>query len=796
MGEPARHTEGPGRAYPATRRGRSLVRRLPVLAASALALLGVVTAAVPPAQAAPAFATVSPEYPVAVTIKSVSQSGFGTGDTVQVSGTVTNTGPTALKAPTVGLSFGRGNQQLAYRSSITQLLSRTDPVSSDGTKLQGATRTLGDLPAGGSAAFDPISIPLGDLKLDGNGVYELAVEVQAGTPDDESAHPVGIARTVLPYFPEPNGVQPTKVATLWPLTHAPELVAQSNSDSEDSPVLRDDSLAADLAPAGRLGQLLNLGSDLPSVTWVVDPELLDAVFAMTKPYRVQTPGHGGAPAKDSNTVAGTGQAVATEWLAKLRTAVAKNGAEVVSLPYGDPDLASIAHNANGVAGLETELDRARLEGRLTVEGRLSVDPKDSVGWPYQGALDQPTAQAAQQLGASELLVSSASVPDQLSYTANAARQLSTGQTAVAADSTIANQLQSDLTTADARAQATQRLLAETLAVTLQRTTQQRTLLVMPPRTLTTATAQVLHDALKTAQKAGWTAWAGLDEVARTPADKGAGTSIAEPYPADLRGSELPAATFQSVAAMQHDVELMVRILTVPSRVSAPFGASMARSVSTAWRGDPSGAAGYLANSQAYLTQLKTAVSIPPKSSSLTLAGDSGLIQVSVRNDLHQPVVNLELRLTSSQPNRLRVTSQHSIELPAGQSTSPRFQAQAVGNGTVAMTAQLWTVGPDAQKYGEAVTFNVEVSQVPSGVWWVVGAGALLVLAAGVRFVLARRKHGGQPPEDPDAPLVDPQAPPQADGTEEAGHGAEAAEETPGGVAEPGAPRPDEAAAHP
>ncbi|MFE0459917.1 DUF6049 family protein [Kitasatospora sp. NPDC058965] len=759
MGEPARHTEGPRRAYPAPRRGRSLVRRLPGLAAGALALVGVVTATTPPAQAVPGFANVSPEYPVAVTITSVNQSAPGSNGTVQVTGTVTNTGQAALKSPTVGLAFGRGSQPLQTRSGIAQLLSRTDPVGADGTKLQAnATKTLNDLPAGGSAAFDPITVPLADLKLDGNGVYELAVEVQAATQDDESVHPVGIARTLLPYFPDGNGVQPTKVATLWPLTHAPELVAQSGSGTEgdDAPVLRDDSLAADLAPTGRLGQLLTLGQDMPSVTWVVDPDLLDAVFAMTKAYRVQVPGHGGDPAKDSTTVAGTGQAVANDWLTKLRAAVTKNNAEVVSLPYADPDLASIAHNGSGTAGLDT----ARQAGRLTVEGRLSIDPKDGVAWPYQGYLDQATAQTAQQLGAGELLVNSASVPDQLPYTASAARQLSTGQTAVVADSTIAGLLQSDLTTSDAQTQATQRLLAETLAITLQQPGQQRTLLVMPPRTLTAATAKVLKGALATAQGGHWIEPHTLDEVAGAPADKGVGTTIANPgaYPADLRGSELPATAFQSVAAMQRDVDLMLRILTVPARVSSPFGAALARSVSTAWRGNPAGAATYRDNTGKYLAQLKGAVLIPPKSNSLTLAGDSGLIQVSVRNDLHQPVVNLELRLTSSQPNRLRVTSRHSIELPGGQSTSPRFQAQAVGNGSVQMTAQLWTVGPDAQPYGDPVGFTVEVSQVPSGVWWVVGAGALLVLVAGGRFMLARRKHRGEPVEDPDAPLVDPQDP--------------------------------------
>lgn len=87
------------------------------------------------------------------------------------------------------------------------------------------------------------------------------------------------------------------------------------------------------------------------------------------------------------------------------------------------------------------------------------------------------------------------------------------------------------------------------------------------------------------------------------------------------------------------------------------------------------------------------------------------------------MTNLELRLTSSQPTRLNVSKQQDIVLSAGQSTSLKFLAQAKGNGPVQMTAQLYTTGPDAQRYGPEVTFTVEVSQVTSGVWWVVGAAA-------------------------------------------------------------------------
>lgn len=505
MGEPARHTEGPRRSGRVSRRLTRALRST-ALIAGALALLG--TTGIGPAVAAPAqpgLATVSPDFPVAVTISTIQPPAPTAGDSLQISGTITNSGPTPLKAAQVGLSLGRNTPDLGTRSAIASMLARTDPSSSDGKPLTTPVSAVGDLAPGASATFQLPAVAMSELKLDPTGgVYELAVEVEAGTNDEPTPHQVGIARSLLPYFTGPNDIQKTQVATLWPLTHSSELLTQT-MDTDQSSVLRDDSLATDLAPNGRLGQLLTLGEQLPSLTWVIDPALLDAVAAMTKPYRVLLPGHSGQPARSDNTKPGTGTAVATHWLDELRRAVTQKGDEVVALPYGDPDLASIAHNGGGLDALNTVLSKAQVAGQVTTEGRLMVDPRADVAWPYQGALDPQTAQVAQQLGDSRVVVSSASVSDpQLSYTANAARPLPGGQTALVADSTLAGLFANDLATPEARTAAEQRFLAETLAVTRERPHVQRTLLVMPPRNLTAQSAQTLQDALLKSSQ--WTTW--------------------------------------------------------------------------------------------------------------------------------------------------------------------------------------------------------------------------------------------------------------------------------------------------
>ncbi|MEY9943781.1 hypothetical protein [Kitasatospora sp. GAS1066B] len=802
MGEPARHTKGQADPVPPTGRLTRALRSSALLT-GALALLGTTTVA--PAVAAGGtrseFAAQSPDFPVTVAISAVQQPNAAPGDPLNITGTLTNTGTSTIKAAQLVLALGQSRQQPLHRSSIAAVTTRTDPSSSDGSSLSAPVANVGDLAPGAKVPFTLPQVAQSDLKLTQLGAYELAVEVEAANSDDPTAtHPVGIGRTLLPYFPSGStDANPSQVAALWPLTHAPELVAQTMPDADQTSVLRDDSLATDLKPDGRLGQLVALGKSIPSLTWVIDPDLLDAVFAMTKPYRVQLPGQDpGTPARDDTTTAGTGRAVATQWLADLRDAVTKSGDEVVALPYGDPDLASIAHNGGNLPALNTALSKAQQAGQLTVEGRLSVDPQDDVAWPYQGYLDQQTAQVAQQLGGSRVVVNGASVTDprSLNYTPNAARPLPNGQTAVVADSTIADLLQSYNPGAPgAKSAAEQRLLAETLAISQERPTTSRTLVVMPPRDLSADTAQVLQESLLKAQ-GQWIRMTTLDQVTSTPAESATDGTVIAPadnYPGALRGGELPVSGFKSVADTQNEVDSLLRILTLQNRVNGPFGAAMLRSVSTAWRGaEPTGGT-YRNDVQSYLTQLTGAVFIPKKSSKITLAGNEGMIQVSVRNELTQSVTNLELRLTSSQPTRLNVSKQQDIVLSAGQSTSPKFLAQAKGNGPVQMTAQLYTTGPDAQPFGTEVQFTVEVTQVTSGVWWVVGAGGALVLLAGLRIFLQRRKRSGEPDEDPDAPLTDPDAPEGTDGA------ATADGESPLGT---NPPEPDErataegAAAHP
>ena len=86
---------------------------------------------------------------------------------------------------------------------------------------------------------------------------------------------------------------------------------------------RNDDLAQELTPSGKLGQLVFVPKNMSRI-WVIDPALIDEVVAMSGSYKLAT------------DAAPVGQQIATSWLSQLKRVSAAN--DVVALAYGNPDV--------------------------------------------------------------------------------------------------------------------------------------------------------------------------------------------------------------------------------------------------------------------------------------------------------------------------------------------------------------------------------------------------------------------------------------------------------------------------
>ena len=327
-----------------------------------------------------------------------------------MAGTVTNNGDQVVRDVSVRLRLSA--TPLISRAELAAAMAGQVP-SRDGDVLVEAT--LIDLAPGGSTSFT-LNQALSEVaSLTGFGVHVLGVEV-IGTRGSTTGR-VSITRTLLPWVPAPSDISPTGFSWVWPLVDTPVRQADGR--------FADDSLAADLAIGGRLDRLVEAGARLgdgAAVTWAIDPDLIETVADMADEngYLVATRGDGSVP--------GGGGALAQQWLDRLRAATA--GADVLALPYADPDVAALVHN-----GQPQHLAQSRSIGAEALSALLpSASVIADIAWPVDGYLDRDTLDSLGRAGVSAAILDGRALPTtvDLPYTPSGRAQLRSSSGRVAA----------------------------------------------------------------------------------------------------------------------------------------------------------------------------------------------------------------------------------------------------------------------------------------------------------------------------------------------------------------------------
>ncbi|MFZ4152381.1 DUF6049 family protein [Streptomyces pseudogriseolus] len=689
-------------------------------------------AASPAEAAAPAAPkAASDDGSVAVSVDSLTPGAPAEGDTVTVSGTVTNKGKKAVTKAAVGLRVG---PLLDTRSSIDTVAKNSGDVDGPvGAEIDDKySEKFSKLAPGVSQPYT-LSVPADELDLGQDGVYDLSVTLTGETSDQPWEQTLGVRHTFLPWQPDEADTK-TRTTFMWPLISTVHMTAETGSDEEQTPVFLDDELAAEISPGGRLDRMVALGRDL-DVTWVIDPDLLASVEAMTTRYEIP-----GENADDKNAVGGH-QEVAKRWLTEVQRAVADK--EVVALPFGDPDLASLAHHGTSVTGSLRHLKEATDVASGTVESILHVKPSTDFAWPVEGAVDPSIVKVSTSAGADKVIARGDTFEGgrDLTYTPTAPRPIGGGTTAVVADARLSTVFEGDMTRASASTQAVQRFLAQSLTLALQ-TDRPRSVVVAPQRTPSAAQAQTMAEAVAALQNSTWSQPQDLTAAAKSKPDPAAGTEVpsASAYPKSLRKQELPRSAFEQIARTQDKLDRFKVILSDQSRVVTPFGRALNRGMAASWRGRPAEAAIYRSGVETYLDTLSGQVRLIEKSET-KLSGRSATIPVTVQNNLVQGVEHLVLRLTSTNPTRLEIDGnayeEQPIAVSGGHSQSVKFTTNANANGRATVVAQLYT--QDGRPYGQPVTFDVKVTEITATVMLVIGGGVLLLVLAGFRMYTQRKR---------------------------------------------------------
>jgi Family of unknown function (DUF6049) len=528
------------------------------------------------------------------------------------------------------------------------------------------------------------------------------------------------------------------VAWVWPLVDRPHRSA--------SGVWFNDRLAPEVSAGGRLSALLNAGnaaedqnplghnprsSNVP-VTWAIDPMLVGDVNAMTTGYRVATT-HG--------TVAGTGTTAAKAWLANLRSAVTRTDAQVVALPYADPDVAAAVR-----AGFTTSIGVATAAGTALVQRTLAGATLLPFGWPVDGLANQRTVNALRSSGDTALVLSDTALPvsggpPAVTPTARTVLTTNDGEVPVLlSDSGLDADVQDGLDNPNGTRLSLQQFLAETLMIQAELPPKQRDLVVTPPRrwdpTPTYATALLADTG-----RVPWILPVSLGAARLSPLDSGVQRDPLT-YPPSARHAELSPDYMSQVDGVRTDISDFNAILPPGNPTVGSFTVAAQQTLSSAWRDQPLEAQRQLDSLHNSVQAQMAQVHIASRPGSfVTLTSHGGKVPVTIANNLDVPVrVTVQLgpseRLTLSQHGRV------TVPIPAREQTAVEVHAAAKTSGVFPLRVQLYTPTGAGRPYGQSVRLYVR-STVYGTITLAITVAAMVALLIAVGFRLTRRAMGAR-----------------------------------------------------
>ncbi len=660
--------------------------------------------------------------PLRLAVTTVSPAYAQDGSTLTISGQVRNASSAAINGVSVQLW-----------SSTTPLASRIDLVDyahgsyvpAESAVPLAAPVATAQLDPGGSWTWTA-HIPVSALGLRCFGVYPLTATVNDTAGADVATDPVP-----LPYWPTKahacgakSQPKPFPVSWIWPLIDTPH--------QGPCPGLLDNTLAASIAPRGRLHELLAIGSQYAAkagLTWAIDPALLDNLQAMRHPYPV-----GGSPSCGPASQH-PASARAAAWMAGLRKATA--GQPVFVTPYADVDVGALASYGSpdlGLAFTDGDLIAHRALGRSASPASLPAGRQQlsALAWPPGGAASPSTLEKLAALHLSSVILTMPASSETAAVTPGAVRSYLTGigtwLHVLLADHGLAALLASPAASSrrpGAAFEVSELFLAETAQIVAQAPSLVRPIVVTPPRRWDPS-GQLASSLLSETVTAPWLSASTIGQIESQPDQR----SGLPPYQA-TRG--LSRRLLQGVARLDAQIALLQSIRVSPNTAlyHAVFGIE-----SSSWRGRNGKLAKVMLDrTQRYVDRQLGGLAIIG-SPYVTLGGKVSTVPVVIRNTLGYSVrVKLVLHATNATVTLARpsvLVHAHSYSAPL------RLIVHANGGGQGIIRLSLTSPG------GAALPVHLVMHVKPTEFGAIVLVICAAVLAVFVIASAARALRHGRP----------------------------------------------------
>ncbi len=654
--------------------------------------------------------------PVRIVLDALSPAIPGDKATLRIRGRVINA--SAVTVEDVSVRLRRSSFPLTERAGIADVVE--GPLTFEtgeptDVPLPGTRVVVAEQLAPGELSRFSLRVAVRSIGFTETGVYPVAVEALGREPGvDEFDTRKGIVRTFMPWFPADAEVDPVRVAWLWPLAGWP---AQSASG-----VLLDDQTPRELAPDGRLGQLLSIGSrHQATVSWIADPALLQEAQQISSGYQVL---------RNGTVSVGGGEDDAAAWLDLLGQSTRLTGLR--TLPYADVDASAITRG-----GMSNDVVRAVTRGPRIASQVLGDPTAGEVYWAPFGRLDRSTVDVLASSGVSAVILSadampstSDSVPTEGQATAALPSDVGTIR-AVLTDPALTSVLDLPQSSAGEIIAARQRFLAETALVAQTLESTDRTLVAAPSSVRWRGKASLLAPLLRATRSAPWMTPVSLHELLDEPAPS---TSRRRGgYGEMAREGELSKQYVASIARTTEQLGVFTSVIDNPTGITEPYSEALLRAESSGWRTQPETGIALLDSIRTQLTEQTEQVRVLSEGT-ITFSGDSGKVPVTIANDLDRSVtVGLALR---GRP-LLRLDSQplEGIEIEAGKMASVEVDARVIGGDPLSVAVQL--LSPEGDDYGSPATITVASTAYARAASYVVAAAFVAIVIFVIVGVIRR-----------------------------------------------------------
>lgn len=623
------------------------------------------------------------------------------------------------------------------------------------------------------------------------GVHWIGVQAYGTGGEDVVGAAAGFARTLLPLLPDDT--DSVQAGVIVPLRH--QVLYGRNGA-----IVRLDTWLDDLAPGGRLANLLDLSRSVPPgrVTWLVDPAVLDAVqhLAAGNPQRTlgrpdQSEPSGpdpsdsptGSPSADPSETPGTPASsssgtdvlaasldgrdataadlavLADTWLQAMLPALRRDS--VLALPYADIDVGAIASRSPAL------IPRARRLARTTLEA-FGVFSSPAVA-PPSGRISPAVVRSTTD--DTRILAADSALPRDLAGTEHPSAVTVTDVSGVDVDRVVniydegASTPAAAQTGADTALGVRQRVLAEAALRSIAG--DGRPLTVMLPEDWNPGRLRANFFA---PLRLSWLDLAPLNRLIRTetPAVDGDRLRTAG-YPPAQR---LTDDQVLEVTRMIRAGATLQDIVTKSPGYSRVVTKQALTYIAYPTHTDPINAqTSALAARQTVARMLRrVSISVPRY---WTMSGSTGRFRVDLHNGLDQAV---SVQIAAETDSSLTVRAPQPIVIQPGRRKAVLLEIESTRQGV--HRVKLALTDGDGTRLGRSAEVPMRSSQV-SELLWLIMAAALAILVLGVALRLWRRwraQHpqatetsAEQPPEGRAEGSAEPSAEPSAEGpAEEAG----------------------------